>query len=467
VLLTLSTTHRPATDLGFLLHKHPDRVQSFSLGFGAARVFYPEASAERCTAALLLDVDPVGLVRRGRGTGGFALAEYVNDRPYVASSFMSVAMVSVYKTAMAGTCKGHEELAAAAIPLEAALPVVPARGGEALVRRLFEPLGYAVGVAPIALDPEFPEWGADRHVGLTLAAECRLADLLTHLYVLLPVLDDDKHYWVDEAEIDKLVRRGEGWLPSHPERDLIVRRYLKNQASLFHPALARLEDEVGTVGDDGGDADGDDGPEREAVLERPAALRDQRLDAVAAALRESGARRVCDLGCGSGALLARLLGEDYEEILGADVSVRALEGAARRLKLDEMHDAERRRIGLIQSPLTYRDRRLAGYDAAALVEVIEHLDPPRLAAVEANVFGSARPGTVVVTTPNAEYNVRWEGLAAGERRHRDHRFEWTRAEFADWAAGVAERHGYAVRGAPIGPEDDEVGAPTQMAVFSR
>ena len=287
MLLTLSTTHRPATDLGFLLHKHPDRVQSFSLGFGAARVFYPEASAERCTAALLLDVDPVGLVRRGRGTGGFALAEYVNDRPYVASSFMSVAMVSVFKTAMAGTCKGHEELAAAAIPLEAALPVVPARGGEALVRRLFEPLGYEVGVAPIALDPEFPEWGADRHVGLTLAAECRLADLLTHLYVLLPVLDDDKHYWVDEAEIDKLVRRGEGWLPSHPERDLIVRRYLKNQASLFHPALARLEDEAEA-------AEGDDrrGAAEEARPIEAPALRDQRLDAVAAALRESGARRV-------------------------------------------------------------------------------------------------------------------------------------------------------------------------------
>jgi 3' terminal RNA ribose 2'-O-methyltransferase Hen1 len=461
VLLTLSTTHSPATDLGFLLHKHPDRVQSFSLGFGAAQVFYPEATAARCTAALLLDVDPVGLVRRGRGTGGFALAEYVNDRPYVASSFMSVAMVSVFGTAMAGTCKGHEELAGSAIPLGAALPVVPARGGEALVRRLFEPLGYEVGVTPIPLDPEFPEWGADRHVGLTLAAECRLADLLTHLYVLLPVLDDDKHYWVDEAEIDKLVRRGEGWLPSHPERDLIVRRYLKNQASLFHPALARLEDEAPEAGD------GDGEPEREEALERPVALRDQRLDAVAAALRDSGARRVCDLGCGSGALLARLLGDGYEEVLGADVSVRALEAAARRLKLDEMHDAQRRRIALIQSPLTYRDRRLAGYDAAALVEVVEHLDPPRLAAVEANVFGSARPGTVVVTTPNAEYNVRWEGLAAGERRHRDHRFEWTRAEFAEWAAGVAERRGYAVRQAPIGPEDAEVGAPTQMAVFSR
>jgi 3' terminal RNA ribose 2'-O-methyltransferase Hen1 len=467
VLLTISTTRRPATDLGYLLHKHPDRAQSFTQPFGEARVFYPEASEDRCTAALLLDIDPVGLVRRGRRSSGFALAEYVNDRPYAASSFMSVAMVSVFKSAMAGTCKGHEELAAAALPLEAALPVVPARGGPELARRLFEPLGYAVDARERELDPEFPDWGADRHLALRLAAEVRLADLLTHLYVLLPVLDDEKHYWVDEAEIDKLLRRGAGWLPSHPERELIVRRYLKNQASLFHPALALLEE---ASGDEAEGADGAamaGGAAATGVPDEAPALREQRLDAVVAALEESGARRVLDLGCGSGALLRRLLAGPYEKVVGVDVSVRALEGAARRLDLDTMHDAERARIELLQSPLTYRDRRLAGFDAAALVEVIEHLDPGRLGALERNVFADARPGTVVVTTPNAEYNVRWPGVGAGAMRHPDHRFEWTRAELAAWAEAVASRHGYEARLAPIGPEDPEVGPPTQMAVFSR
>ena len=458
MLLTLSTTHRPATDLGFLLHKHPDRVQSFSLPFGEARVFYPEAGEERCTAALLLDVDPVGLVRRGRG--GFALAEYVNDRPYAASSFMSVALVTVFKSAMAGTCKGHEELAARAIPLEARLPSVAASGGPDLARRLFEPLGYEVEARALALDDAFPEWGEDRHLELGLRGECRLADLLTHLYVLLPVLDGDKHYWVDEAEIEKLMRRGEGWLPEHPERELIARRYLKNQASLFHPALAQLADEAGPVAEAETDGDG-------RAPEERISLRERRLDAVAAELKRSGARRVLDLGCGSGPLLQRLLRDGFERVVGVDVSVRALEGAARRLDLDLMHEAERARIELLQSPLTYRDQRLAGFDAAALVEVIEHLDPDRLAALEGNVFGLARPGTVVVTTPNAEYNVRFEGLAAGARRHPDHRFEWSRGEFGEWAAGVAGRHGYAVRHEPVGPADPELGAPTQMAVFSR
>jgi 3' terminal RNA ribose 2'-O-methyltransferase Hen1 len=463
VLLTVSTTHRPATDLGFLLHKHPDRVQTFSTGFGEAHVFYPEASPERCTAALLLAIDPVGLVRRGRGVGSFALAEYVNDRPYVASSFLSVAMVNVFKTAMAGVCKGYEELAASEIPLEAALPVMPARGGQPMVRRLFEPLGYEVMATPIPLDAKFPEWGDSHYVRLNLSARCRLADLLNHLYVLLPVLDDDKHYWVDEAEIEKLMRRGEGWLAAHPERDLIVRRYLKKQARLYFPALATLDEAQPAVTED---LESDE-PGREEQLEDKVSLRDQRLGAVQSVIRASGARRVLDLGCGPGALLERLVRDGYEQVVGVDVSVRALEIAARRLRLDEMHDAQRQRIALLQSPLTYRDKRLVGFDAAALVEVIEHLDPSRLAAAEQNVFGSARPVTVVVTTPNAEYNRVWASLPAGEFRHPDHRFEWTRADFASWAESVATRYGYSVRFLPVGPEDPDVGPPTQMAVFSR
>ena len=456
VLLTVSTTHRPATDLGFLLHKHPDRVQSFALPFGRARVFYPEASEGRCTAALLVDIDPVGLVRRGGRSGGVALAEYVNDRPYVASSFMSVAMVTVFKSAMAGACKGHEELAASAIPLEAWVPVLPTQGGEEEMRRVFAPLGYAVTTQPIELDPEYPEWGASRYVDLRLAGRCRLADLLTHLYVLLPVLDAEKHYWVDDAEIDKLMHRGEGWLATHPERDLIVRRYLKQQASLFFPALEQLDEAALPIEDAAAETEQEHMP-----------LRELRLAAVETVLEQSGARSVVDLGCGAGALLTRLMAGRYERVVGMDVSARALQQAARRLKLDELHDAQRRRIELFQGALTYRDQRLVGFDAAVLMEVIEHLDPPRLGALEQNVFGSAQPATVVVTTPNAEYNERWETLPAGAFRHADHRFEWTRTQFSEWGDRVAEDHGYSVRYLPVGDEDPAVGAPTQMAVLTR
>ncbi len=464
MLLTLTHTGRSAADLGFLLHKHPDRVQRFSLPFGAAHVFYPEVEEERCTAALLLDVDPVGLVRKGAG-GGFSLGEYVNDRPYVASSFLSVALVSVFKSAMAGTCVPRPELAASAIDLEAHLPVVPARGGATLVRQLFTPLGYEVEAVPVPLDPAQPEWGGSRYVSLTLRARVRLADLLSHLYVLLPVLDDDKHYWVGDDEIEKLMRRGEGWLPGHPERELIVRRYLKHQRALTAPANAQLV-AVDPAAEEEADA-ADAAAQSEETLEKTVRLRDQRLDAVEAAVKGTGARRVVDLGCGPGALLTRLVRGGYDQVTGVDVSIGALEKAARRLKLDLMTDAQRARIELLHSALTYRDRRLAGYDAAVLQEVIEHLDEPRLAAAEENVFGQAKPGAVIVTTPNAEYNVRWETLPAGQFRHRDHRFEWTRAQFQAWGDGVAARRGYAVRYEPIGPVDDEVGSPTQMAVFTR
>ncbi|MDA0159629.1 3' terminal RNA ribose 2'-O-methyltransferase Hen1 [Solirubrobacter ginsenosidimutans] len=435
MLLTISTTHRPATDLGFLLHKHPERAQTFSLPFGTAHVFYPEASEERCTAALLMDVDPVGLVRRGRSA--FALAEYVNDRPYVASSFLSVALVTVFKTAMEGL---RPELAASPLPLEATLPAV--RGSEELVRRLFDPLGYEVSVSRVE---------ESRYVSLRLAGSVRLAELLTHLYVLLPVLDDEKHYWVDDSEVAKLLRRGAEWLPAHPERELITRRYLKHERRLYNPVLAEFP------------AEADDDEPAEDALEERVLLRDQRLGTVQAVLKASGARRVLDLGCGPGALLERLRRDGYEAVTGVDVSPRALEQAARRLKLERQPDP---RITLWQSPLTYRDRRFEGYDAAALVEVIEHFDPPRLAALEANVFGAGL-ACVVVTTPNAEYNRMWETLPAGSFRHADHRFEWTRAEFASWASGVASRFGYRVRFLPVGPEDEAVGPPTQMGVFER
>jgi 3' terminal RNA ribose 2'-O-methyltransferase Hen1 len=177
---------------------------------------------------------------------------------------------------------------------------------------------------------------------------------------------------------------------------------------------------------------------------------------------------VLDLGCGSGKLIEALIREpSFEAVTGVDISHRALEMAASRLHLDRLAPRQRDRVQLFQSALTYRDRRLSGFDAAAVVEVIEHLDGPRSTAFERVVFEHARPTTTVVTTPNREYNSAFEGLPAGQFRHRDHRFEWTRSEFEGWAGGVAGRYGYSVRFLPVGPEDSALGAPTQMAVFER
>jgi 3' terminal RNA ribose 2'-O-methyltransferase Hen1 len=466
VLLTIRTTHHPATDLGFLLHKNPTRVQSFPQSFGQAHVFYPEASDAGCTVALLLDIDPVGLVRRRNGPSGDggSLDQYVNDRPYVASSLLSVAISDVFGTAMAGRSKDHQALADTPIPLTARLAVVPCKGGEPFLRRLFEPLGYEVFAEPHALDDRFPESPNSRYYTLQLTAEKKVSELLAHLYVIIPVLDDQKHYWVGDEEVEKLLRHGEGWLGAHPQRELITRRYLRHQRTLVDEAIARLvpEDE-GAIASEPGVETVD-----EAALETKATLNEQRLSTVLAVLRGSGATRVLDLGCGEGRLLKRLLDDrQFAEVVGMDVSYRTLELAQSRLHFDRMPPKQRERIRLLHGSLIYRDARLAGFDAAAVVEVIEHLDAPRLAAFERVVFEFARPVTVVVTTPNAEYNVKWETLPAGRYRHSDHRFEWTRDQFRSWASAVSGAHGYAVRFAPVGPDDAVVGSPTQMAIFSR
>ena len=183
MFLSIATTHRPAADLGFLLHKHPARVHETEIGFGRAYVFYPEASDERCEAVLLLDIDPIGLVR-GRGSNEGLLDQYVNDRPYAASSFLSVAMARALRTAMAGTSKERPDLAQQEIPLEATVTPLPARGGERLVRELFEPLGWAADVEPI----EGPGSQESRYVTLRLSGSARLSTLLNQLYVLIPVL---------------------------------------------------------------------------------------------------------------------------------------------------------------------------------------------------------------------------------------------------------------------------------------
>lgn len=483
MLLTITTTARPATDLGFLLYKHPDKVQPFEQAFGTAHVFYPEASEERCTAALLLDVDPVKLVRtRGKGMPDFSLGQYVNDRPYAASSLLASAMAGVFRTALRGRCDARPQLADSAIPLEISLPALPCKGGPQLAGELFAPLGWQVAAEPVPLDTAFPEWGDSRYVTLTLRGTVRLADALNQLYVLLPVLDDAKHYWIASDEVDKLIRAGEGWLAAHPERARITRRYLANRRGLVRSALGRLAeaddspedaldrgpiDEEPPVADPTAAEPGAPEPES-AAAEPPVPLAERRIGAVLQVLHAEQAPRVIDLGCGPGKLVGRLKQDRYFELIaGVDVSYRAVTIANRRGQPDAFSSDRLPRVQVFQGALTYADERFRGYDAGVLMEVIEHVDEPRLPAVERVVFGDAQPRVVIVTTPNVEYNVRYERLAPGAMRHPDHRFEWTRAEFQSWAERVAAAYGYRVRYVPVGDEDPEVGPPTQMGVFTR
>ena len=327
---------------------------------------------------------------RGRGA---VLTDYVNDRPYICSSFLCLAISRVFGSALGGRSSERPELVGQSLPLSAGLASLRCER-EALVHELFEPLGYEVTVDPP--DANAPGRGY-RHV--TLSGQKRLAELLTHLYVLVPALDNRKHYWIGDDEVDKLIARGAGWLEAHPQREFIARRYLKHRQSLVSEALVRLSD----VTDEHAPAS-DPRPDEQT----PEPLADQRIAAVARVLADSNATRVLDLGCGEGRLLEALMASPrFAEIVGVDVSTAALTRAERRLKLDRLPDRQRKRLKLLQGSLTYRDRRLAGYDAAAVVEALEHLDPARIPMFEQALFGHAKPGTVVLTTPNREYNVRY------------------------------------------------------------
>ena len=453
------------SDLGYLLHKNPARLHTFELPFGSTHVFYPELNENSSTAALLLDIDPVGLVRGSAKSGSEGLLDrYVNDRSYAASSFLSVALSRVLGTAMSGRSKERQELADSALMWTATIAAVPCRAKESLLADLFTPLGYAIEAQRHPLDASFPEWGEGPYFTVRVTGNVRLQDLLAHIYVLIPVLDSDKHYWVGSDEVDKLLRKGEGWLAGHPLRDLIAARYLRHDANLTREALSRLTD------DDNNDPEAvaSDHSREELKLETPLRLWEQRIGVVMSALRAAGATSVVDLGCGEGKLLATLLQEpSVERIAGLDVSWRSLEIAQRKLRIERMSPTQKNRIQLLHGSLMYRDQRLAGFDAATVIEVVEHLDPPRLAAFERVLFEHAQPRTAIVTTPNAEFNVKFESLPSGRLRHKDHRFEWTRAEFQAWSTSIAGRFGYTVRFVPVGDEDHVVGSPTQMGVFSR
>lgn len=464
MLLTITTTYSPATDLGYLLHKHPERCQSFDLSFGKAHVFYPESNARRCTVTLLLEVDPVGLVRgkvSSRQEGAFD--QYVNDRPYVASSFLSVAIAKVFRTAITGRCKDRPELADTPIPLTARIPVLPCRGGETFLRELFEPLGYEVTGRSLPLDETFLDWKDSDYIAATLTNTVRLADLLSHLYVLIPVLDNEKHYWIGDEEVEKLLRHGEGWLNEHPNKETITQRYLKRRRDLTRTALAQLqEDDISDLA-----AEESEAAWQAIAAKKPNNLNQQRLAAVTQALKRSGAKRVIDLGCGEGNLLRLLIPENaFEKIVGVDVSYASLEKAKKRLRLDELPIHQQGRIKLMQGSLVYRDQRLLGYDAATVVEVIEHLEPERLATFERVLFEFTQPKTVIVTTPNVEYNALYP-MQPGQMRDSDHRFEWTREEFKAWAREMAEKYGYTARFEGIGDEFADLGTPTQMGIFNR
>lgn len=455
MILSITTTHTPATDLGFLLHKHPDKLQSIALALGQAHIFYPIAEESECTICLALDINPLDLVRNKKGSRAFFLQQhYVNDRTYTANSFLSTAIVKAFGSAINGTCQTMPELVETPIPLKATISSLKIDTDFSYLEKLFTPLGYTISYEILPLDDQFPSWGESKYVNLTIENTIKLKDLLSQIYLFILVLDNERHYWVGQSEVEVLVRRGGDWLEKHPLKEWITRRYLRNVKTYMNEALLKLA--------------GEEISKTETFLtEKKISLHQKRLNRAAELLKESGAQSVLDMGCGEGKLLKLLLKESqFTKIAGMDVAFGELQKAKENLYLNEASPALRERISLFQGSVTYKDERTKGFDAVALVEVIEHLDLERLSAMEKVVFGYTNPATVVLSTPNSEYNVLFETLEAENFRHDDHRFEWTRKEFSDWCAKVCETYHYNVVIYAVGDEMKNVGAPSQMAVFS-
>ncbi len=445
MLITITYEGTNTQQLGYLLHKNPYAAQEFSLTFGKAYVFYPEVSDERTTAALLLDINSLDLAKGKENSSNTGLFDYVNDRPYTSNSFMSVALNRVFGTAMKGRCDKNQALADTPIDLTANVHMLRCENDE-LPRRIFEPLGYMVKIERRLLDERFPEWGESPYIDLTIKGTVKLSELLNHLYVTIPVFDGNKHYFIDENEIEKLLSHGGEWLKTHPYRKTITKGYFNNIRSITKSALGIISDDNDT--------------------EQPKQKRldTERLDTITQAVLDSGAKSVLDLGCGEGKYVARLLNEpQISHITAADVSVKALESAKNRI--EKLTQRQKDRVEFIQASAICRDRRFDGHDCCLLIEVIEHIDEDRLSVMERVVFELTKPKTVIVTTPNAEYNANYEFLNEGELRHTDHRFEWNREKFRDWTEKICEKYGYKVRITGIGNENEIHGAPTQMGVF--
>ena len=456
MLLTINYKGKNTQDIGYLLHKNPARPQEFALNYGKAYVFYPEVSDTSTTCALLLDIDPIDLARGKAGSSGGGLFDYVNDRPYVSSSFMSTAVSKVFGTAMSGRSKEKQELADTKLSLTAKIHMLAAPNKN-MIPDIFEPLGYAVAVENYQNDDKFPAWGESKYVTLTISATVLLRDLLNHLYVLIPVFDTQKHYYVSSEEIEKLLSHGEGWLKDHPKREYITGRYLNRRRGFINQALARLNED-------------EPEPESEEVQEekeKKQTLNQTRLTAVLDEVLNSGAKSVIDMGCGEGNLTRLLIREkQLQKVSATDVSFNVLERAKEKLKIDRLHETVQEKLTLFQSSLTYRDKRFEGFDCACVVEVIEHMDVPRLEAFSRVLFGLSKPKTVVLTTPNIEYNINYENMRENSLRHGDHRFEWNREQFTTWANDICEKYSYKVTIKEIGENDEKNGTPTQMGVFS-
>ncbi|MBW4084382.1 3' terminal RNA ribose 2'-O-methyltransferase Hen1 [Paenibacillus sp. S150] len=474
--LIIRVTGAGAGMLSRLLAKNPDNLYDRMEKEARVRIAFTASSEQEAEAVIYVTPDPVELVK-GASSAHNDITQYINDREFVVSSLFCTYIRSALGTALNGKTKeAYLPWVNRKLALELTFGPVASNLPDHALEDLFIPLGYEVvlerGDAAYAF--ELKSRSSVRYIKLKGIQTLQTA--LRQLFVLIPALDDYKHYYISDDEVDKIRRYGDGWLENHPQRALILKRTLR-----FAGAIKHYEDQMagdgqqaenGASGEAPGIAEPFAAPAEASAgtgaAEAPKArLNDLRYAAIADTVERLAARRsIVDFGSGGGKLSARLSSvPGVQEIKAVEPSA-----AAQLRAMDRFAKLEGRPGAIVPEPVTgslfYYDEALRGKDVMILCEVIEHIDERRLNRVMETIFHEYAPGTLIITTPNKEYNALYQ-MEHEKLRHRDHRFEWDREAFGAWCSCWTSAYNYSVRLSGIGEFAQEYGYPTQMAIFTK
>lgn len=454
--LAIKATGEGAKMLSFLLSKNPQNLYDRMEKGYRVRLTYTVFSDSEVEALIFVTPDPVELVKNSPDT--YEITQYINDREFVVSSIFCSNTRSALGTALNGRPKEeYLDWAKHAFQLTIGFGPVATDLPDAAIKNLFEPLGYQTEIERGRADYnfQFKERSSARFINLQ--SKVTLQNALQHLFVLIPVLDDYRHYFIDEREIEKLERYGEGWLADHPLKELIIKRTLRFRELIDQMVLnshqTELINEAVT-------------PEPNISSQPVVRLNKLRYQRLVKIIEDLAAREsIVDFGAGEGKLSVRLgFIPGVKEILAVEPTEKEQLRALKRFS-----EASRKDDFIAPTPvwgsLFYYDEQLCGKDVMILSEVIEHIDESRLPRVMDTILGSYKPQVLLITTPNAEYNPVYqmeEGI-----RHKDHRFEWSRAEFAEWTYCLARNYAYEVQIDGIGEEAEGYGHPSQLAILTR
>jgi 3' terminal RNA ribose 2'-O-methyltransferase Hen1 len=443
--LTIQASGDNVQAISYLLAKNPNNLYERNHKGHLVRLFYSKFTETELEVTIFVTPDPIEMVKNN--SNSYDITHYINDREFAVSSIFCSFIRSALGTALNGQPK-EEHLKWVNHPFSFNFefgPVVSSLSDEKLMN-LFEPIGYEVTINRPEIEYSFPIKTKSSARYLSIKGMKTLQEGLRHLFVLIPVIDNYKHYFIDEKEIEKLERYGEGWLEQHPLRDLIYRQALR-----FKEIYSLVENSSKD--------------EKKVEPVKKVRLNELRYEKIVNAVSQMKPRSVVDFGSGEGKLSVQLgFVEGITEILAVEPSESASLKALERF--NKVKNKEKFVIPeLLWGSLFYYDERLKDKDVIILCEVIEHIDETRLPKAMDTLLHDYQPGALIITTPNREYNELYD--MEEHLRHNDHRFEWTRAEFRQWCTERNYSNDYELLFDGIGEEHPSHGFPTQMCIFKR